>query len=140
MKNSSISKARFLLLLLLGTCPFVSFAAEVSQLYGSKEDVSRQLHADFPLGMKREEVIRLLEQKYFIAKKNINISHVDAVPLRAVVNGKQIEIVSWASAILCEYRSVRFFFFKTTVAATFNFDGLNTLNSLTVVIARGPEL
>ena len=117
-----------------------ALAASTMKLQGSREEIAKQLESEFPSGIAQPEVVRMLVEKYGVPKDQINASKVDKTPLQATSKGKKIEIYSWLTATICEYRSIRFLFAKSTVGAQFNFDKEQKLVSVDAIVSRGPEL
>ena len=120
-------------LLYLTACSKMDFA-------GSRDEVQSKLNASFPSGMSKDEVVSALATKYGIAPNQMSFSHTAKNSIRASKSGKPIEIYSWLTANLGEYRSARHIFAKTSVAAQFNFDQGGNLVSIQAIVASGPEM
>ena len=94
----------------------------------------------FPVGLSEDETRARLYSNFGLADRDMNGSHVEKRPLDAVRDGAAIKIVSWITANLTSFRSIRTLGARNIVSAQFDFDGQRRLVDFSVWASYGPEL
>ena len=99
---------------------------------GSVDEIERQLHAVFPLGISKKRVVAIAVDK--LQKKSEVIKHHDYgdEPLILKTDSNDLHVYSWLELELGKYRSIKRFFIKTTAITKLYFDKDNKLIGLDV--------
>lgn len=105
-----------------------------------REQIEQRLNADFPKGMRRERALEILGRVYRVPAKRIDVVRVERSPIVAVRGESSVEIHSWVTARIREYRSWRSLMLRNYVGAQMKFDQDDRLIFIDVILTKGPEL
>ena len=136
----SVQRRFYLAVLVAAICFALGMTLRgTNDLEGSMQQVTSVLNKQFPAGTDIDIVFKILKERFGINKSDINIGRFESKPSPVIIGNKEYAICSWATADLYHYRSLRRFYFKTSVGAQFQFDCDNRLVRILPIIAGGPE-
>lgn len=118
------------------SCIFVvQVNAMDAKFRGSAEEVEKQLHAMFPIGMHKNEVISIAKSRLQLDESGFDSHDYGEVPLVTEIYGETVNVHSWIKMKVAEYRSIRHLFIKTSVIATYLFDDNDNLIAIDVQVS-----